>query len=168
MSNIHEVTDGLDNSIYLKYKLTHKDAILPTRKYGSGDVGYDLNLVEHIKTVGKLEYYTTGVQIEPPHDIFIVERQFHCELFPRSSLPQSGYMLANSIGLLDNGYRGDIIACLFKFDKDAPKLKLPQRLVQLVVRESYTPPVLEVKELSKTDRGDGGFGSTNKKRKIQK
>ena len=167
MSNTNDTTNDLDESVYLKYKLTHKDATPPTR-HNNGDIGYDLNLVQHIKTVGKLEYYSTGVQVQPPDNILSTNRMFHCELFPRSSLPQHGYLLANSIGLLDNGYRGDVIACLFKFDEDKPDLELPQRLVQLVVRKSYIPPVMEMKELSKTDRGSSGFGSTNKKRKTMK
>ena len=71
-------------------------------------------------------------------------------------------MIANSVGILDNRYRGEPIAALIKFDPKAPNLELPAKLVQVVVHTTTHMEVEEVKELSTTKRGCGGFGSTNK------
>lgn len=80
----------------------------------------------------------------------------------RSSLPKLGYMLANSVGIIDNEYRGNVMIQLFKFDSNAPPLELPCRIAQLIPRKMVPIEFEEIVTVTTTTtRGEGGFGSTN-------
>lgn len=128
-------------------------AALPKKAIAS-DAGYDLTLIRLAQQKGSLYMYDTGVSVCPPPG-------FYLDMVPRSSIIKSGYMLANSVGVIDPAYRGSIKVPLIKIDPDAPDLELPQRLVQLIPRRVHN---LEVTELSgwtqQTQRGEAGFGST--------
>jgi dUTP pyrophosphatase len=70
-------------------------------------------------------------------------------------------MQANSVGIIDQSYTGEIMVPLIKIDPDAPDLQLPAKIAQLVPRRWHgLHPVEDETELE-TMRGDGGFGSTN-------
>lgn len=142
------------SSLIFKFKKTHKDAVSPKKNLPS-DSGYDLTLIKKVKQVGKLEYYSTGICVEP-------SKGYYFELFPRSSIGKYGYILANSVGIIDYEYRGEIIACLIKFDESAPDLQLPIRLLQLIPKKNINIEIKEVTELSQTIRGSSGFGSSGK------
>ncbi|KMZ99608.1 hypothetical protein PVNG_06566 [Plasmodium vivax North Korean] len=84
-------------------------------------------------------------------------------LFPRSSISKTPLRLANSIGLIDAGYRGELIAALDNTSEEEYLIKKNDKLVQLV---SFTGEPLSfelVDELDETSRGEGGFGSTSNK-----
>jgi dUTP pyrophosphatase len=100
--------------------------------------------------------YATGISVRPPPG-------FYFDLVARSSLSKTGYMLANGIGIIDRDYTGEILVALRKIDKDAPDLVLPAKIVQLIPRRWYDmiPVEAPAEGLPKTDRGDGGFGSTD-------
>jgi dUTP pyrophosphatase len=79
-------------------------------------------------------------------------------LYPRSSISSTPLRLANSVGIIDSGYRGEIKAC---FDSmDTYSVKKNQRLVQLCTPTLEPMYVLVVNALTETARGQGGFGST--------
>jgi dUTP pyrophosphatase len=81
---------------------------------------------------------------------------------PRSSIAKTPLRLCNSIGLIDGGYRGEIMSAIDNI-KDEPYTVEPgQRLFQLVAMDGAPIYFEIVDELSKTTRGDGGFGSTGK------
>ncbi len=131
------------------YVKNHDDAILSKKR--ASDSGYDLNLVSLVKQDGNLYYYDTGIAIQP-------EFGFYFDLVPRSSLPKTGYMLANNVGVIDNSYTGTIKVALVKFDLTKPDLELPCRAVQLIARSLVLPFVYEVDDLNATQRGtDGGI-----------
>lgn len=89
-------------------------------------------------------------------------------VFPRSSISKTPLRLANSIGLIDAGYRGEIIACLDNIKKEPYTVRTGDRLLQ-AVSFSGEPILLKiVKELDATTRGEGGFGSTTTKEKGHK
>ncbi|KJP90165.1 hypothetical protein AK88_00013 [Plasmodium fragile] len=84
-------------------------------------------------------------------------------LFPRSSISKTPLRLANSIGLIDAGYRGELIAALDNTSEHEYVIKKNDKLVQLV---SFTGEPISfelVDELDETSRGEGGFGSTSNK-----
>lgn len=137
----------------MKFKLSHKDAMPPTRGNLEA-VGFDIALVELVKSTESGErHYRTGVSIELPHG-------YYAELYPRSSLAKTGYILMNSVGIIDPDYRGEIRVILGKIF-DGPELVLPGRYVQLVIKKLEPVGSWEqVDELGETIRGDGGFGST--------
>jgi dUTP pyrophosphatase len=81
-------------------------------------------------------------------------------LFPRSSISKTPLMLANSIGLIDASYRGDIIAALRNMDASPYTVEKDIRLVQIVAPSLSKIKVELVESLNETERGSGGFGST--------
>jgi dUTP pyrophosphatase len=81
-------------------------------------------------------------------------------LFPRSSISKTPLMLANSIGLIDASYRGDIIAALRNMDASSYDIEKGTRLVQIVAPSLSKIKVELVESLNETERGSGGFGST--------
>jgi deoxyuridine 5'-triphosphate nucleotidohydrolase len=126
-------------------------------------VGYDLTLVNlhNIITVNgrfpdpQIFLYDTGIAVQP-------ENGYYVEVVPRSSLSKTGYMLANSVGIIDPDYRGTIKIALVKTDKSSSDIELPFRGFQMIVRKAEQSTLTETfGELTNTVRGDGGFGSTN-------
>jgi deoxyuridine 5'-triphosphate nucleotidohydrolase len=133
------------------YHLTHPLAV-PPKKTRASDSGYDMTLVERIKTHGQVEFYDTGVSIQPPYG-------YYFDLVGRSSISKSGYMIANNIGVIDQSYTGNVIVALVKIDQNAPNLTLPNRLVQIIPRKIvHFIPVQG--DIHVTNRNVGGFGST--------
>lgn len=82
-------------------------------------------------------------------------------LVPRSSIATTSLSMANSIGIIDPGYRGQIIAAVRSHGVDYC-METGTRLFQIVSFDGKPIKVKLVDDLSKTERGDGGFGSTNK------
>lgn len=144
------------NNQHCKWAKTRIDAVSPSKERAS-DSGYDLVLLEKIKTVGEVDFYDTGIKIKPNFG-------YYFNLVPRSSISKTGYMLANSIGIIDRTYLGNIIVPLIKINKNATDLVLPIRLVQLIPTQIIHFQLEEVDnfDVTETHRGDGGFGSSNK------
>lgn len=138
--------------------LTDNRAKMPTKAHRT-DVGYDLTLIDVWKTDGDVTFYETGVIVSPPSG-------FYFELVPRSSLSKTGYMLANSVGIIDPDFRGSIKVPLIKITKEKPDITLPFNCVQLVLRKIDDCVFDQVDILEQTERADGGFGSTNLRVKI--
>ena len=153
----------------MKIKIKNTGTIVP-KNLTQYDVGYDLVASSHPAISGeyneeaqawsRIDYiqYHTDLYIEPCVD----DKVYHTNIFPRSSISNKNLMLANSIGLIDAGYRGEIMAAVDnRGDKDY--MIVPgQRLFQIVHPTLCPFNVGVVDKLSKTDRGDGGFGSTGK------
>lgn len=143
-------TSGLN--LQFRWVKTRKDAIPPTKKRIT-DSGYDLVILEKVQTIGDVEFYDTGIKIQPDYG-------WYFDVVPRSSISKTGYMMANSIGVIDRTYIGNILIPLRKIDKNMPDLELPMRIAQLIPRPIIHFEILEVENLQETDRGEGGFGST--------
>ena len=97
--------------------------------------------------------YDTGIAVQPPWG-------YYFELVGRSSISKTGYIVANSVGIIDASYTGSLKVALIKINKDAPDLELPARLVQLIPRQLVHMEAIEVNDLAHTQRAGGGFGST--------
>ena len=135
---------------------TTKDAVIPTKanKYA---VGYDLTAIKvHKKFSEKTTLYDTGIQVKPPPEFYTV-------IHPRSSISKSGYILSNSTGIIDPDYRGNLYIALTKVDDSVPDLKLPFKCCQLKLERINYFNMVETDELDETERGSGGFGSSDKK-----
>jgi dUTP pyrophosphatase len=142
---------------FLKVKKTCENAVIPTRGTPFS-VGYDLTVIGVFKKIDdKTVLYDTGLQVEPPEG-------YYTEILPRSSLVKTGYMLSNSVGVIDSDYRGNLLIALTKVNQNQPDLEVPFTRCQLVLRKFEDFSIEEIGEnLSKTVRGSGGFGSTDKK-----
>ncbi|WP_457570219.1 dUTP diphosphatase [Desulfurobacterium sp.] len=128
---------------------------IPPFKKRVSDSGWDLHLVELIKKEGNVYFFDTKVKVKPPAGYYL-------DLVPRSSIFKSGFMLANSVGIIDMTYRGTIKVPLVKVNPEAPEPELPWRVVQLIPRRYYPLEVRQVASLDETLRGEGGFGSTGR------
>ena len=121
------------------------------------DVGFDLTIIKKIKEEGNCVFFDTGVKVQVPIG-------FYVQIVPRSSLSKTGWMLANSVGIIDNGYTGNIIVALTKVDPNAADLELPFRGVQMILQKQFFSYMIEGSSVvPETSREDGGFGSTNDK-----
>jgi dUTP pyrophosphatase len=82
-------------------------------------------------------------------------------LVPRSSISKTSFQLANSVGIIDAGYRGNLMAKVRCFDENGAVMKQGSQF-QIVAPDLKPIRVNMVESLSDTTRNDGGFGSTNK------
>lgn len=130
-------------------------AYQPTRSH-EHDAGLDLAAKHHTTIpVGGHHLADTGVHITIPAG--------HVGLLtPRSSLTtRYGVTVANSPGVIDSGYTGEIKIPLVNHGTFKVQLDAGQRIAQLLIIPITTPAVHIVDELTTTPRGDGGFGSTD-------
>ena len=144
------------SSIRVK-KLCDK-AILPT--YGSeAAAGADLYacLEEPITIApGETAWIGTGIALEVPQGCAGL-------VYARSSLgTKRGLAPANKVGVVDSDYRGEIRVVLLNHGKASQTVEHGERIAQFVITPVLTPVYEETEELSETQRGVGGFGSTGK------
>ena len=124
-----------------------------------GSVGYDLTcsrITTEINECGQLIIvYHTDIAIELPEG-------YAAFIYPRSSISKKSLALCNSVGVIDSDYRGELIV-KFKTTTDViPAVyKEGERIAQLVIQKVELPTFVESTELEETDRGEGGFGSTD-------
>lgn len=138
----------------VKIKLSD-GAVMP--KYAKpGDAGMDIVAIsEKITNEKDFEYieYGTGINLEIPEGYFL-------DIRPRSSISETGLFLANAPGTIDSGYRGEL-KCRFRWIPDTKKYNVGDRIAQIILLPYPKIEWEEVNELKATERGDGGFGSTN-------
>ena len=124
--------------------------------FHDGDAGLDLYVLKEQKFLpGETKLIKLGISCEP-----IDGKPYY--LFPRSSISKTPLRLSNSIGLIDAGYRGEIMASCDNIKDMEYSIEEGQRLFQLVASDSSPISFSLVDELSETSRGSGGFGSTGK------
>jgi dUTP pyrophosphatase len=136
----------------VKIKKLHPEAVVP-RYAKSGDAGLDLTAVD-IVADGTTLTYKTGLAVEIP--------RWHVGLlFPRSSVYKTGQSLTNCVGVIDSGYRGEIML-KFTLSPYAKEYEIGDRVGQLIIMP-YPPIEFElVEELTATERGLKGYGSTGR------
>jgi dUTP pyrophosphatase len=139
----------------VKIKRLHKDSIIPSYSR-KGDAGMDLVATSKFYDDFDNVCYGTGLALEIPEGYVGL-------LFPRSSISKTDLTLRNSVGIIDSGYRGEIT---FKFNNilmsSCEPYNVKERIGQLIIMPYPTIEFEEVEELSTTERGEGGYGSTGK------
>jgi dUTP pyrophosphatase len=119
-----------------------------------GDAGMDLVATKIISNTPSDISYGTDLALEIP-------KGFVGLIFPRSSIRKYDLTLSNSVGVVDSGYRGEIQAVFKKTNGlDSFVYKVGDRIAQIMIIPYPSINFEEVDELSDTERGDGGFGST--------
>jgi len=140
----------------VKVKKLHPDAVIPSYSK-AGDAAMDLTAISVTKDEHGNAVYGTGLAIEIPEG--------HVGLiFPRSSNSKTDLYLTNHVGVIDSGYRGEI---MFKYRSakgllDAKIYAKNERVGQLMILPYPQIELVESDTLSETERGEGGFGSTGK------
>lgn len=146
-------------SATVKIKKLNENATIPTRgsEYAAGwDLYACINEAIIIKPHSTVKI-GTGISIELPSQTFGA-------IFARSGLAtKHGCRPANCVGVCDEDYRGEYIVALHNDTDDIKLIEPNERIAQLVVIPYIPITFIEVEELSDTNRGNGGFGSTDKK-----
>lgn len=141
----------------LKFKLLTETASLPERA-NAGDAGLDLHADEaaHLGP-GERWQIRTGVAVEIPEG-------YAGLVLPRSgNALRHGIGLVNGPGLIDSGYRGEIGVLLLNTDPaEVFRVEPGDRIAQLVVVQLASLEPIEAPDLSESDRGEGGFGSSGR------
>jgi len=134
----------------VRIKRLHPDAVIP--KYAkAGDAGMDLTAVEMSKEWNVVTY-KTGLAVEIPEGHVGL-------LFPRSSVYKTSMILSNCVGVIDSGYRGEIML-KFRSTESNKAYEVGDRVGQLIILPYPQVEFEEVENLSSTERGSGGYGST--------
>jgi len=146
-----------NENIILKVKKL--DASLPDPAYArAGDAGIDLySKIDIILAPLSRALVPTGIALSIPHG-------YAGFVQPRSGLAaKHGIGIVNSPGLIDSGYRGEVCVILINTDREANyHIKKGDRICQLVIKKVEYVDIKIVNELDDTERGGGGFGSTEK------
>ncbi len=142
----------------IRVKKLRDQAILPT--YGSAEAaGADLYACLSETVViepGETAWIPTGLSLEVPKGCAGL-------VYARSSLgAKRGLAPANKVGVIDSDYRGEVQVVLLNHSRQTQTVSHGERIAQFVITPVLTPTYVEAEELSDTDRGAGGFGSTGK------
>ena len=146
-------TPIVNNSLIVKVKKLGDNAVIPS--YSKvGDAGMDLTITREIENTTFDVSYGFGISMEIP-------KNFVGLVFPRSSVRNQDLMLSNCVGVIDSGYRGELQATFKKTQGlDSIKYKVGDRGAQIVILPYPQVKMVESDELSDTERGTSGFGST--------
>ncbi len=125
-----------------------------------GDAGIDLIVPNNIDVTGfKVGTIDHLIQCEMLDEN---DKNVSYYLYPRSSISKTNFMMANSVGIIDAGYRGNIMAKIRNMNLETSDVKANDKLFQICAPDLKPIKIEIVDQLSETTRGDGGFGSTNK------
>jgi dUTP pyrophosphatase len=140
----------------VKLKKLYKEAIIP--KYQSQfAAGFDLHSLKDYEIKPKERVLVqTGLAME-------IESGYELQIRPRSGLAlKHGITVLNTPGTVDSDYRGEIMVLLINHSDETFVIKQNERIAQGVIQKIIQASFVEVEELEKTQRGEGGFGSTGK------
>lgn len=143
----------------LLFMKKREGAVIP--KYATpGSAGCDLSACIDVPLEikpGEIVMIPTGLAVE-----YQGEENVALLVYARSSLAaKHGLALANSVGVVDSDYRGEIMVAMINQGSKSYTVSPNERIAQLVVTPVLTPEIAETDVLSDTQRGSGGFGSTN-------
>lgn len=149
--------------MFVKIKKLYDFAVIPSYAK-KGDAGMDLTATSYSYDENRdCHVYGTGIAIEIPEGYVGL-------IFPRSSNRNTEAYMCNHVGIIDSGYRGELLLSFKNRDKTSediiPQLFAPyeigNRVGQLIIMPYPHVSFIEVEELSKTERGEGGHGSSGK------
>ena len=138
----------------IKVKKLHKDAVIP-KIAKDGDAGMDLTAIKKQELNDNYVKYYFGLAFEIP-------KGYVGYVFPRSSCYRKDQLLSNCVGVIDSGYRGEVSAVMIgNTDRG---YEVGERVCQIVIMPVPEVEFVESEELSESERGAGGFGSTGDKK----
>lgn len=150
----------------VKIKRLSTDSVIP-RYANDGDAGLDLVAVSKHFDENGCVVYGTGLAFEIP-------KGYVGLIFPRSSVSKCAISMANCVGVVDSGFRGEVTVKFRPIDsfeygltKESRKnfkfwYEVGERVAQLIIIPYPSIEFVEVEELSETERGTGGYGSSGK------
>lgn len=140
----------------LKVQKIFPEAIIPKKAHPL-DSGFDVSIIRVINpNFGPgVVLYGTGLIVRPPDGYYI-------DLVLRSSVSKLGWGFANSVGIIDSQYRGELCITMFKLNENAKEIELPARIGQMILRPLICTDVEVLDDVGKTKRGENGWGSSGK------
>lgn len=148
----------MSNTLPVKFKKLSENATSPSYSK-DGDAGLDLTITSIINETDNIITYGTDLAFEIPYG-------YVGFLYPRSSIRKYDLMLTNSVGVIDSNYRGEIMLSFKKTISHAHQLcrkyEIGNRGAQIIIMPHPKVNFIESKELTSTERGKGGFGSSGK------
>jgi dUTP pyrophosphatase len=156
VANVQQETSQTNSynpqQLIVKVKKLHENAVIPSYSK-PGDAGMDLTITEIKENNFRQISYGFGIAIEIPFGYVGL-------VFPRSSVKNQDLLLSNCVGVIDSGYRGEIQSTFKKTDPSEKFCKVGERGAQIIILPYPQVFMVESDELSDTERGTGGFGST--------
>lgn len=146
--------------IKVKFRRLHPDAKIPERKT-AGAVGFDLSSVDNYtiwstNVEDKAVCIHTGLALEIP-------KGYHGKIFLRSSTGLNTKLrMANGTGIIDSDYRGEILILAENYTRKQVKVTKGERIAQITIEKTEDVVFEEADELSETERGTKGYGSTGR------
>ena len=144
----------------IEYIKLNEDAIEPTRgsDYAAGYDLYAISYSKEVKTIKIKPHETklinTGIAMKIPEGYF-------GGIYARSGLSvKQGLRPSNCVGVIDSDYRGEIMVALHNDSNEIQKIKVHDRIAQLIIQKFEAVEFVKTETLDNTDRGSGGFGST--------
>ena len=140
--------------VVVRVKRLSPEAQIP-KAAREGDVAFDLySIIDHTLAPGERYGVPTGIALEIPEG-------YEGQVRPRSGLAlRDGISVLNAPGTIDSGYRGEVKTTLINLSDEPFQVTKGMRISQLAIRPVPEVEFMEVDELSDTERGEGGFGST--------
>ena len=146
----------------IKIKKLNPNTPLPKKAHPS-DYCYDCVAVSEEEIAPNVWKYGLGFALEllPETSVYPIDHYtFSIDARPRSSVWKTGMVLANCVGTIDEDYRGELCAIFYHVLPNMPRYKVGDKIIQIKLGEAEELRFEEVDNLSDTDRGAGGFGST--------
>lgn len=148
----------MQEKLKIRIKKLSKNSVLPTYSK-DGDAGLDLTAISCKVLVDSLTDEDTKIEVDSGIAIEI-PKGYVGLIFPRSSIKGTGVRLTNCVGVIDSGYRGSIKAYFDIIDKSLVYYEKGNKFAQLIIMPYPHIEFEEAEELSETERGAGGYGST--------
>ena len=153
METPQQVSPSSIFTVPVKVKKLDPNAVIPTYSK-DGDAGMDLTITDIKENTTFSISYGFGIAMEIP-------KGYVGLVFPRSSVRNQDLILSNCVGVIDSGYRGELQATFKKTQGlDSISYNVGERGAQIVILPYPQIRMVESNELSNTERGKGGFGST--------
>ena len=147
----------------VKIKKLSENAVMPKKAHAS-DFCYDIVATSCEEVAPNVYKYGTGLAMQIVRTEWGIDslKDVCITLRSRSSIWKTGMVLSNSQGTIDEGYTGEICAVFYHVMPNMPRYQVGDRIGQVHMQIAPKIEFEEVDELSDTDRGEGGYGSTGK------
>jgi dUTP pyrophosphatase len=145
----------------IKVKKLNPNAVIPYKSHDN-DFCYDCVATSCEEIAPNVYKYGLGLAFEIVREDDADDFVLDIDARPRSSVWKTGMVLSNCVGTIDEPYRGEVAAIFYHVMPDMPKYEVGDRIVQISIGITSQIEFEEVDELSQTERGAGGFGSTGK------
>lgn len=147
----------------INFKRLHKDAMIPKKGHAS-DYAFDCVAVSEEEVAPGVWRYGLGLALQIDEKDKKSTSRYKIACYPRSSIYKTGMVLSNSVGIVDEGYTGEISAIFYHVMPNMPRYRIGDRVCQIAVEDREAHQCYQVlDELKVMDRGENGYGSTGLK-----